>query len=110
MKAHELNLESIAFAELRMKIDNLLQKVVETMESKGLSEGCITAKIKISVMTGTDENGEIHSTAVFEPKVSCKIGSSYEDKCGATGGRITVQRDGTVVLGQISMDEVEKGA
>ena len=110
MKAHELNLESIAFAELRLKIDAELRRVVEAMERKGLAEGQVTAKIKIGMITGADENGEIHSTAVFEPKVTSKIGSSYEDKCGATGGRITVQGDGTVILGQISMDELEKGA
>lgn len=108
MKAHELNLDSVALAELRAKINAELNRVTRTMQQKGLKEGVITAKIKIGMLSGADENGEIHTTAVFDPKITSRIGSSFEDKCVATGGRITVQDDGTVILGQISMDEVMK--
>ena len=113
MKAHELNLQSIAFAELRVKLDEEIQSIVTMLEEKGLSEGVITAKIKVGMMTGTTNDGEIVHTVIFEPKISSRIGSSFEDKLSATGGRVTVQEDGTVIPGQVTMDEImddKKGA
>jgi hypothetical protein len=106
LKAHELNLDSIALTEFKNTMDREIGDVVRLMKEKGLSEGSVSAKIKITVMTGVDENGEFHNTAIFEPKVTSRIGSQFENKCGATGGRITITDDGSVILGQISMDEV----
>ena len=106
MQAHELDIDSIALAEMKLTINREIRDVVTMMKDKGLSEGQISAKIKITLMTAVDENGEILSTAIFEPKVTSRIGSTYENKCGATGGRITVTNDGTVILGQIGMDEL----
>ena len=115
MKAHELDLDSIVFAELRAKLNATIEYTVRQMKEKGLAEGQVSAKIKIGMISGTDENGEIHTTAVFEPKVTSRIGSSAEDKCGATGGRITIGIDGSVIVGseQVTMDELmddQKGA
>jgi len=115
MKAHELDLDSIVFIEMRSRLNRTIADTVRAMKDKGLSEGQVGAKIKITMMSSVDENGEVHTTAVFEPKVTCKIGSSEENKCGATGGRITIGDDGTVVVGseQVTMDELmddQKGA
>lgn len=115
MKAHELDLDSIVFAEMRLRLNEAIADAVRDMKSKGLSEGQVSAKVKITMMTGTDENGEIHTTAVFEPKVTSRVGSSSEDKCGATGGKITIGNDGSVLVGseQVTMDELmddQKGA
>ena len=108
MKAHELDIDSIVFAEMRMKLNNMIDETVRTMKSKGLSEGAVSVKIKIGMMECTDENGEVYTTAIFEPKVTSKFGSSAEDKCGGTGGRITVRSDGQVLIGseQVTMDEI----
>ena len=67
------------------------------------------------MMQTVDENGEVHSTAIFEPKVTWKIGSQAEDKVGATGGKIKIADDGRVLIGseQVTMDELmdqQKGA
>lgn len=108
MKAHELDIDSIVFAEMRIKLNNMLDKTVRTMKSKGLNEGAVSVKIKIGMIESTDENGEVHTTAIFEPKVTSKFGSSHEDKCGGTGGRITFGSDGQVLIGseQVTMDEL----
>ena len=108
MKAHELDIDSIVLAEMRMKLNNMLDKTVRTMKSKGLNEGTVSVKIKIGMIESTDENGEVHTTAIFEPKVTSKVGSSHEDKCGGTGGRITFGSDGQVLIGseQVTMDEL----
>lgn len=115
MKAHELDIDSIVFAEMRIKLNDMLDKTVRTMKSKGLTEGAVSVKIKIGMMECTDENGEVHTTAIFEPKVTSKVGSSHEDKCGGTGGRITFSSDGQLLIGseQVTMDEIiddRKGA
>ena len=112
MKAHELNIDSVALAELKALMNSELQRVVRQMEKKGLYEGAVGVKIKIGMMETVDEAGEIHHTVVFEPKVTARYGSSGEEKCGATGGRVTVDGEGNVILGQISMDELtnQKGA
>ena len=113
MKAHELDIDSMAFAELKMRLNGDLQSTVREMQEKGLPEGIVSAKIKITMMTTVDENGEIHTSAVFEPKVTTRVGSQSEEKCGPTGGKITVMNDGSVIVGQISMDELlekQKGA
>ena len=99
MKAHELDLDSIVFAELRRKLNVTIERTVW----------------RIGMLSQTDENGEIHTTAVFEPKVTYKIGASEEEKCGATGGKITIGDDGSVLVGseQVTMDELiddQKGA
>ena len=110
---HELSIDGVEFALLKAMLDEHIQKTVREMKEKHLKEGSVSAKIKIGIVEKPDENGEFHSTATFEPKVTSRIGSSFEDKAGATGGRITVQDDGTVIMGQISMDEVlkeQKGA
>ena len=115
MKAHELDIDSIVFAEMRADLSATIARTVKAMKDKGLSEGTVGAKIKIGMMSSVDENGEIHTTAIFEPKVTSRIGSSAEEKCGATGGRITVGNDGTLLIGseQVTMDELmddQKGA
>lgn len=115
MKQHELDLDSMVFAELRHNLNESIKYVISQLSEKGLSEGTVTAKIKIGMMKSTDENGEVHQTAIFEPKVASKIGSSYEDKCVATGGRIQISGDGSVLIGteQVTMDELmddQKGA
>ncbi|MBR4122288.1 MAG: hypothetical protein IKR06_03260 [Erysipelotrichaceae bacterium] len=115
MKAHELDLDSIVFAELRRKLNEAIERTVWRMKKNGMPEGQINAKIKIGMLSHTDENGEIHTTAVFEPKVTYKIGASEEEKCGATGGKITIGDDGSVLVGseQVTMDELmddQKGA
>ena len=110
---HELSIDGVEFALLKTMLDEQIQKTVRQMKEKHLDEGSVSAKIKIEITESMDENGEFHYTALFEPKVTSRIGSSFEDKVGATGGRITVQDDGTVIMGQISMDEVlgeQKGA
>lgn len=108
MKAHELDIDSIVFAEMRMKLNDMIDRTVRTMKSKGLTEGAVSVKIKIGMMECVDENGEVHTTAIFEPKVTSKVGSSEEDKCGGTGGRITIGNDGKVLIGseQVTMDEL----
>ena len=113
MKAHELDLDSMVFASLKMRLNGDIQRVVKEMQEKGMPEGSVTAKIKIAMLTTIEDNGEIHTSAVFEPKVTTRIGSSSEEKCGPTGGKITVMNDGSVIVGQISMDELlekQKGA
>ena len=115
MKAHELDIDSIVFAEMRAELNRAIAGTVMTMKNKGLREGTVTAKIKIGMMSTVDEQGEIHTTAIFEPKVTCKIGSSEEQKCGATGGRVTISDDGQLLIGseQVTMDELmddKKGA
>lgn len=115
MKAHELNLDSIVFAEMTAKLNEAIQRTVRVMRDKGLTEGTVSAKIKIGVMEYVDQNGEFSTTAIFEPKVTTKVGSSAEEKCGGTGGKITISKDGDVLIGseQVTMDEVigkQKGA
>lgn len=115
MKTHELDFDSIVFAELRANLSATIAQTVKAMRNKGLSEGTVSAKIKIGMMNTTDENGEIHTTAIFEPKVTTRIGSGAEEKCGKTGGRITIGNDGTLMIGseQVTMDELmddQKGA
>ena len=115
MKIHELDFDSPVFTKLKAMLSMHITNTVKRMDSKNLSEGTVSAKIKISLMQTVDENGEIHSTALFEPKVTAKVGDSSEDKCGATGGRIVVQADGSVLIGseQVTMDELmddRKGA
>ena len=106
MKGHELDLDSVALVHVKISMNKEITDTVKALKEKGLSEGAVSAKIKITMMTGVDENGEVHSTAVFEPKVTSRIGSSYEEKCAATGGKITVTNDGTVIVGQIGIDEL----
>jgi len=115
MKIHELSIKSPVFAQLRDMLNLNLVDAVKRMTSKNLSEGSVSAKIKISMMQTVDENGEIHCTAVFEPKVTSKIGDSSEDKCDTTGGKITINNEGQLLIGseQVSMDELledQKGA
>lgn len=111
MKQHELDIDSLVFTELRNRLSMTIQDAVKQMKVKNLSEETVTAKIKISVLSSIDENGEIHSSAIFEPKVTAKIGRSEEEKCGATGGRVTIGDDGEVLIGseQVTMDEVMEG-
>ena len=113
MKAHELNLESPVFAHMLLELDHEIKHTVKNMREKGMSEGAVTAKIKIHMMNGVDENGDIHTTVIFEPKVSAKIESTTEEKIGPTGGRVTIGTDGELMIGseQVTMDEIiQKGA
>lgn len=111
MKAHELDIDSIVFAELRANLSATIARTVKAMKDKGLGEGTVSVKIKISMLSTAGENGEIHCSAVFEPKVTSRIGSSAEEKCGATGGKITVGNDGQLLIGseQVTMDELMNG-
>ena len=111
MKIHELNIDSPVFAQLRDMLSLSVADAVKKMSTKNLAEGTVSAKIKISMMQSIDENGEIHRTAVFEPKVTQKIGSSAEDKLGATGGQISFGDDGQLLIGseQVTMDELMEG-
>ncbi|MCR5566180.1 MAG: hypothetical protein K6F61_04960 [Clostridiales bacterium] len=108
MKIHELDFDSPVFTELKAMLSMNIIDTVKRMNNKNLAEGTVSAKIKIGMMQTVDENGEIHSTAIFEPKVTAKVGDSSEDKCGATGGRIVVNADGSVLIGseQVTMDEL----
>ena len=108
MKQHELDIDSVIFTELRNRLSMTIADTVKQMKVKNLREGTVTAKIKISVLSSIDENGEVHSSAIFEPKVTEKIGRTEEDKCGTTGGRVTIGDDGEVLIGseQVTMDEL----
>ena len=113
MKQHELNLDSNVFDRLRYRLSNEISETVREMMEKDLSEGTVTAKIKVGVIQAADENGEVHRTVVFEPKVTSKIGKTSEEKVGATGGRLTIAENGDLLIGneQVSMDELmEKDA
>ena len=115
MKAHELDLESEVFNSLRFMMSHFIIDTVKRMQEKDLSEGSVTAKIKIGIMRHVDDNGEVHSTVIFEPKVTGKVGRTTEDKLNPVGGRITIGQDGTLLIGneQVSMDELmdeQKGA
>lgn len=115
MKQQELNLDSEVFILLRAEMSRAIAETVKEMRLKLMPEGSVTAKIKIGMMNSVDENGEIHNTVIFEPKVTAKVGRSTEEKCGAGGGRIEIGNDGQVLIGQaqVSMDEMmddRKGA
>ena len=115
MKAHELDLDSIVSDEMRAKLNETIKRTVRIMRDKGLTEGSVSAKIKIGVMEYVDQNGEISTTATFEPKVTAKVGSSAARKCGETSGKVTISRNGEILIEneQVTMDEVmgkQKGA
>ena len=106
----ELNLENIAFCEFMYKLNKAITETVKELKLKGMSEGSVSAKITIGMMSVPDENGEIHHTAIFEPKVTHKVGKSWEDKCGGTGTQIVISDDGEVMIerNQITIEDVMK--
>ena len=115
MKVHELDINSSVFDDLRETLSVTIAGTVKQMRNRNMSEGTITAKIKVQVLNRADENGEIQSTAIFEPKVTSKIYNSEEEKCRPCGGRITVGEYGKMLIGseQVTMDELmdnQKGA
>lgn len=112
MTQHELDIDSIVFAAMRNTFNREINDTLRDMKAKHLSEGSVSVKIKIGLIETVDENGEYHSSAIFEPKVTSKIGRSCEQKVGATGGRIQIGDDGEILIGseQVTMDEVMEKA
>jgi hypothetical protein len=110
MEAQELSLESPVFAAMLYRLEKEINDTIRDLIQKGLTSGNVSAKIKIGLMSATDENGEIHNTVIFEPKVTSKIESTYEEKIGVRGGRVEIGEDGQIIFGnkQISMDELMK--
>ena len=110
MEAQELSLESPVFALMLARLEREINDTVRDLIQKGLTSGNVSAKIKIGLLKTTDENGEIHNTVIFEPKVTSKIENSYEEKVGVQGGRVEIGEDGKIIFGtkQISMDELMK--
>lgn len=110
MEIHELSLECPVFSAMLIMLEHEINDTVRDLIQKGLTAGSVSAKIKIGLMQCPDENGEIHSTVVFEPKITSKIERSSEEKVGVQGGRVEVGDNGQIIFGtnQISMDEMMK--
>ena len=115
MEAQKLSLESPIFAATLYRLEKEINDTIRDLIQKGLTSGNVSAKIKIGLMQVPDEDGVIHSTVIFEPKVTSKIESANEEKIGVQGGRVEIGEDGEIIFGnkQISMDELldkQKGA
>ena len=115
MAPHELNIDSPVFAGALLMLGDKITETIKDMIAKNLSIGQVDLKIEIGVMQAPDEDGVFHNTVIFDPKVTRKIGSTEKTKCGGSGGRIEINKDGQIIIGtnQISMDELleeQKGA
>ena len=112
MTQQELSIDSMVFFELKYRLNKEINDMLREMKTRHLSEGSVTAKIKIGLIETMDENGEYQINAVFEPKVVGKIGRSYEQKIRATSEQIRIGDDGEILIGseQVTMDEVMEKA
>lgn len=115
MAPHELSIDSPVFAGALLMLGDKINDTIKDLIKKDLSIGQVNLKIKIGIMQAPDEDGVFHNTVIFEPKVTRRIESSEEEKCGGSGGRIEINKDGQIIIGtnQISMDELleeQKGA
>ena len=115
MKPHELDINSPVYAGVLEMLGHEINSVITDLVKKDLSEGAVTLKIKIGIMKSPDEDGVLHNTVVFDPKLKSNIGRSRDEKLGVGGGRIEIDKDGKIIIGtnQISMDELldeQKGA
>lgn len=109
MKPQRLSIESEALEEFRQKLNAALEIVTCQMVRKDMTEGTVSAKIKITLAEKYDENtGEMYHLMSLEPDVKMKIGQSDGMKCGKTDCIMQRDAEGRPVIAsnQIGMDEV----
>ena len=108
MKAEGLSLGCEALEEFRKDFDYMLKSIVKELTVRGLEDGTVSAKIKVSLKTGVDITGQVNTMMELEPDVSMKIGSSGKLKgrkqCGLC---LQFTEEGLPVIGesQVSIDE-----
>jgi len=111
MKPQRLNLESEALNRFRENLDAALNVMIKRMSEKNLMEGTTTAKLKVLLIPGTDENtGEVFYKMEIEPEIDIKIGAKAKIECPVTAGIFAqFDKDGAVIVAsqQISIDDLE---
>ena len=75
MKPQELGLNCEALDEFRQSVDTALKILIDRMTEKDMETGTVTAKIKISVHTEMQDNGNQVRIVKMEPDVGLKIGA-----------------------------------
>lgn len=111
MRPQRLNLESEALIRFRENLDTALNIMIRRMSEKNLMEGTTTAKLKVMLIPGTDEDtGEVYYKMEIEPENDIKIGAKAKIECPVTAGIFAkFDASGAVVVAsqQISIDDLE---
>ena len=114
MKPQRLSLDSEALNRFRENLDAALTIMIRQMSEKNLMEGTTTAKLKVLLLPGTDENtGEVFYKMEIEPEIDIKIGAKAKIECPVTAGIFAkFDRQGAVMVAsqQISIDDLEEEA
>lgn len=115
MKPHRLTMDSEMLGNFKESMNGALAMILNQLEEKNLSEGAISAKIKIKLMKKTDEDGALNNFIVLEPDISLKIGAKGKIECNTESAIMQIDDEGIPIVAssQISIDELlqeEKGA
>ena len=104
MKPQELGLNCEALEEFRMSLDTALKILIDRMTEKDMETGTVTAKIKISVHTETQDNGNPVRIVKMEPDVGLKIGAKGAMKCRQQDMFMKFDQDGVAIVGGKQME------
>lgn len=117
MTPHVFGLYGEELYEFRDSLDELIRKLIITMQEKDLEEGAVNAKLKISVKHGVGSGAGPVTMMQIEPTVSLKIGASAKAVLKKeTGIFLQFDDNGMPVVGSHQMEiseyirAVEKGA
>ena len=108
MEAHVLGLESETLEEFRSSLNMAIRSLVNNLVERGLQEGTVNARIKISMSEEPGRYGDTEKIMKIEPDVGIKVSASAKIKCGEHSGiRLAYNDDGQPIIGdnQISIDE-----
>ena len=111
-----LSMGNKSFADTRIKLDVMLNLLMNQLIEKDLMSGSVTLKINVDMKTHVTDEGEIIYMPEIEPKIAMKIGGSGSLDCFVPKGLVMKHgQDGKNIVceNQIHMDEVmkeEKGA
>lgn len=112
----QLSMANKAFADTRIKMDAMLNLLMNQLIEKDLVTGTVSLKIKVEMKTQVTDDGEIIYMPEIEPKISMQIGGKGSLDCFVPKGLVMKHgQDGKNIVceNQIHMDEVmkeEKGA
>ena len=107
----QLSLGNKAFADTRIKMDAMLNLLVNQLIEKDLVTGSVSLKIKVDMKTHVTDDGEIIYMPEIEPKISMKIGGSGSLDCFVPKGLVMKHgKDGKNIVceNQMSIDDIGK--
>lgn len=107
MAPHVFGLYGEELAKFREALDGTIRALAVNMTERGMAEGSVSAKIKITIQKG-DSGGKLITRMKIEPAVGMKIGASEKVKIGTENGIVLeYDSEGRPVVGnhQIEVSE-----